>query len=130
MAYFKHNEPEETRRNVPVVPEQEFDPDDEPEFDQDYDEYINEYDNNDYYDDYDDGFDEPDDDEQFEEELTEEEMKARKKDRIQLLFGAGDLTGIIVGTVVILLLTAFLVQMITFVRDDIKDFLDAFGRFF
>ena len=129
MAYFKQNELEETRRNALASSEQEFDPDEDPEFDQDYDEYINEYDNNDYYDDYDDGFDEPDD-EQFDEELTEEEKKARKKDRIQLLFGAGDLTGIIVGTVMILLLTAFLVQMITFVRDDIKDFLDAFGRFF
>ena len=47
-----------------------------------------------------------------------------------MLFGAGDLTGIIAGTVVILLLLAFLFQMLNFVRDDIHEFFDTIGRFF
>ena len=126
MAYFKHNEPEETRRNQAIPPEQETGAEYNAQFDpQSQYDYGYEYD-----DDYDDGFDDPDEASYEEEELTEEEKNARKRDRIQLLFGAGDLTGIIIGTVVILLLAAFLVQMITFVRDDIRDFLDTIGRFF
>ena len=122
MAYFKHNEMEETRRNDIVPPEQENDPG--------YDDGDG-YDDEAYEDDYDDGFDEPDDAEYDEEdELTEKEKQEQKKTRVQLLFGAGDLTGIIVGTVVILLLLAFLFQMVNFVRDDIQDFLDTAGRFF
>ena len=65
-----------------------------------------------------------------EDELTEEEKQERKKNRIQLLFGAGNLMGIIAGTVVILLLLAFLFQMINFVRDDIYEFFDTIRRFF
>ena len=126
MAYFKHNEPEETRRNQAIPQEQDTGAEYNVQFDpQSQYDYGYEYD-----DDYDDGFDDPDEASYEEEELTEEEKKARKRDRIQLLFGAGDLTGIIIGTVVILLLAAFLVQMITFVRDDIRDFLDTIGRFF
>ena len=129
MAYFKHNEPEETRRNQAIPPEQDSTPEYSPQFDPQYD-YGYEYDSDWYEDGYDDGFDDLNEETYEEEELTEEEKKARKRDRIQLLFSAGDLTGIIIGTVVILLLAAFLVQMITFVRDDIRDFLDTIGRFF
>lgn len=128
MAYFKHNEPEETRRNQAIQPEQNDQTEYNPKFDPQYD-YGYEYDDG-YDDNYDDGFDDLNEIYSAEDELTEEEKKARKRDRIQLLFGAGDLTGIIIGTVVILLLAAFLVQMITFIRDDIRDFLDTIGRFF
>lgn len=124
MAYFKQNEEEETRRNqmLPQNPEytREFDPSYGAPSD---------YDDGEYEDDYDDGFDDPEEVYE-EEELTEEEKQERKKTRLQLLFGAGDLTGIIVGTVVILILLAFLFQMINFVRDDIHEFLDTVGRFF
>lgn len=135
MAYFKQNEPEETRRNSTVSPEQEYDAEYAPEesrgnvpfSDQPYAAYD---DDGPVYDDdgYDDGFDEPAD--YTEEELSEEEKQAQKRDRIQMLFGAGDLTGIIAGTIVILLLVAFLFQMINFVRDDIHEFFDTIGRFF
>lgn len=128
MAYFKHNETEETRRNDIVQPG----PGD---YDPGYFDPADGYDDEEYEDDYDDGLDDGYDDlngavEDEGEELTEKEKQERKKTRIQLLFGAGDLTGIIVGTVVILLLLAFLFQMVNFVRDDIHDFLDTVGRFF
>ena len=124
MAYFKHNEPEETRRNSTIPPEQEYDAEYAPEYNPDDDPQYADYEN-DVYDGYDDGFDETD-----EEDYAEEERQAQKKDRIQMLFGAGDLTGIIAGTVVILLLLAFLFQMINFIRDDIHEFFDTIGRFF
>ena len=133
MAYFKHNEPEETRRNSIIPPEQRYRPD---AYEQDYDqEYVgtdgpNRYENSSYDDGYDDGFDDPDAEGYDEDELTEEEKQERKKNRIQLLFGAGNLMGIIAGTVVILLLLAFLFQMINFVRDDIYEFFDTIRRFF
>ena len=129
MAYFKHNEPEETRRNSTIPPEQEYDAEYAPEYNPDDDPQYADYEN-DVYDGYDDGFDETDQEDYAEDELTEEERQAQKKDRIQMLFGAGDLTGIIAGTVVILLLLAFLFQMINFVRDDIHEFFDTIGRFF
>ncbi len=129
MAYFKHNEPEETRRNSTIPPEQEYDAEYAPEYNPDDDPQYADYEN-DVYDGYDDGFDETDEEDYAEDELTEEERQAQKKDRIQMLFGAGDLTGIIAGTVVILLLLAFLFQMINFVRDDIHEFFDTIGRFF
>lgn len=129
MAYFKHNEPEETRRNSTIPPEQEYDAEYAPEYNPDDDPQYADYEN-DVYDGYDDGFDETDEEDYAEDELTEEERQAQKKDRIQMLFGAGDLTGIIAGTVVILLLLAFLFQMINFIRDDIHEFFDTIGRFF
>ena len=129
MAYFKHNEPEETRRNSTIPPEQEYDAEYVPEYNPDDVPQYADYEN-DVYEGYDDGFDEPAEENDTEDELTEEERQAQKKDRIQMLFGAGDLTGIIAGTVVILLLLAFLFQMINFVRDDIHEFFDTIGRFF
>ena len=120
MAYFKHNEPEETRRNDVIQPDQEYEPEYPPD----------DQDENPEYDEYDDGFDEADENAYDGDEPDEEERKEQKKDRIMMLFGAGDLTGIIAGTVVILLLLAFLFQMINFVRDDIHEFFDTIGRFF
>ena len=131
MAYFKHNEPEETRRNDVIPPDQTVDPDYGPEPGQDYFPQYESYvpDEYDGYEAYDDGLDEPEEDDP-EEDISEEERQEQKKDRIQMLFGAGDLTGIIAGTVVILLLLAFLFQMINFVRDDIHEFFETIGRFF
>lgn len=130
MAYFKQNEPEETRRNNTVSPEQEYNAEYMPEYNPAYNpQYETEYEG-DEYEEYDDGFDEPGEESDPEDELSEEERQAQKKDRIQMLFGAGDLTGIIAGTVVILLLLAFLFQMINFVRDDIHEFFETIGRFF
>ncbi len=133
MAYFKHNEPQETRRNSILSPEQEYETGYQPEYDSEYGLQTDEngalFDDEEY-DEYDDGFDEPEAEEYQDEELTEEEKQEQKKDRVRMLFGAGDLTGIIAGTVVILLLLAFLFQMINFVRDDIHEFFDTIGRFF
>ena len=124
MAYFKQNETEETRRSGTVPPDDEYT--------QAYD--YSEGDNGNIdidADEYDDGLDDDSGDMEFpEDELTEEEKEEERKTKMQLIFGVGDLTGIIIGTVVILLLLAFLFQMINFVRDDIHDFLDTAGRFF
>ena len=66
--------------------------------------------------DYDDGFDDP---EEIEEEiLTEEEQKEIREKRLRMLYSAGDLTAVIAGTVVILLLLAFLMNMIGFLMND------------
>jgi len=122
MAYFQHNEQDETRRNDTVSPEMES----AQEYEQMY-EMPQEYEDDAFYDD---GFDETQEDVDYEDDLTEEEKQEQKKDRIRILFGAGDLTGIIAGSVIILLLLAFLFQMINFVRDDIHEFFDTVGRFF
>ena len=66
--------------------------------------------------DYDDGFDDPA--EEPEEELSEEEKKAIRKKRFRLMSGAGNLTAVITGTVVILVLLALLMNMIGFVIND------------
>lgn len=107
MAYFKSNEPEETRRN-PSLP-------DEPGTNagNGWEEYPE--------DDYDDGFDEPyeDDDPDGLPELSEEEKADIQKKRAKVLFEAGNITGIIVGTVLVLLLVTILFSMAYFVRSDI-----------
>ncbi len=135
MAYFKQNESEETRRNRMITPDREYDQPypagNDPAYEQQHTEtyYTGEEYTPEDDEEYDDGFDEPDEEEP-EDELTESEKKELKKERIQLLFGAGDLTGIIAGTVVILLLLAFLFQMVKFIQDDIRDFFTTIGRFF
>ncbi len=112
MAYFKSNEPEETRRTA-VVP---TDKDDETPAWEAYDEY-------------DDGLGAPDD-EEYEEELTEEEKEEIQKIRARALFGAGNLTGIIIGAVVILLLLLLLFFMIDFVWSDLSDRFKLYGTKF
>ncbi len=67
---------------------------------------------------YDDGFDElaagaP------EEELSEEEIREEQKRRFRIAAGAGDLAAVLAGVAVILVLTAFLINMIQFVSADI-----------
>ena len=100
MAYFQRNEKEETRRHVPVNSGEESV--------QDLDEYIES--------DYDDGFDPPPTEEEI--MLSEEEQKAIRKKHFQIASGAGNLTAIITGAVVILVLLAFLMNMISFVLND------------
>jgi hypothetical protein len=75
----------------------------------------------DFYDGYDDGFDEPyeDDDPDGLPELSEEEKADIQKKRAKVLFEAGNITGIIVGTVLVLLLVTILFSMAYFVRSDI-----------
>ncbi len=107
MAYFKSNEQDETRRN-PSLP-------DEPgnNAGSDWEEYPE--------DDYDDGFDEPYEDEDPDElpELSDEEKADIQKKRAKVVFEAGNITGIIVGTVLVLLLVTILFSMAYFVRSDI-----------
>lgn len=90
MAYFKSNE---------IVPEQPY-----PETaDQE---------------EYDDGFD---DSEEYEEipDLTREEKAERTESRLKLAFGAGNLFGVIAGTVLILILMTLIFSMIHFAITDI-----------
>ncbi len=121
MAYFKSNEPEDTRRTavVPVRPEEEGDT-------SSWDPYE--------YGDYDDGLDDPAGEEayeeEYEEELTEEEKAEIRKGRARTLYGAGNLTGIIVGSVVILLMVLLLFFMIHFVWTDLSDRFRLYGNRF
>ena len=78
---------------------------------------------------YDDGFQDDDlyndgmyDDfgDEAEEEWTEEELAEEKKHRFRILAGVGDLTAILAGTALILVLVALLIQMINFVTEDIS----------
>lgn len=76
------------------------------------------------YDDYDDGFDELNEDgdpEAYDDYPgTEEELEEQKKERVRLLFSVGNLGGVILGTVVILLLVTLLLSMINFIQTDIN----------
>jgi hypothetical protein len=100
MAYFRENETEETKRQpLPVSGKEAAD---------ETTEYIES--------DYDDGFDDPAEEE--EEEITPEEKKAIRTKRFRMASGAGNVTAVITGTLVILLLLAFLLNMIGFVLND------------
>ena len=101
MAYFQENELEETRRqkilNVSA------------------DETVNK--SEDYVaSDYDDGFDDPGDEE--DEVLTEDEKKEIRKKHFLFFYNAGNLAAVVAGTLMILILLAFLLQMIGFVLND------------
>ncbi len=65
--------------------------------------------------DYDDGFDDP---EEEAEELSAEEKETVRKKRFRAFSRAGNVTAVIVGTLVILLLLAFLMNMVSFVLND------------
>ena len=88
MAYFRKNEP---------YPEEEYAEDPEEEV-------------------YDVGFDELTEEE--EPELTEEELAERKRSRIRLAAGAGNLFGVIAGTVLILVTVTMIISMVYFVIND------------
>ncbi len=86
--------------------------------------------------DYDDGFDELLEDEEYdaaqlpEYDLTEEELQAERRRRFRIAAGVGDLTAVLLGVAVILLLAALLISMITFVENDLsKSFSDWITRF-
>ena len=52
-------------------------------------------------------------------ELSEEEKADIQKKRAKVVFEAGNITGIIIGTVLVLLLVMILFSMVYFVRSDI-----------
>ena len=99
MAYFRENETGETRRQPAIHPQGNSGDKTEDYLESDYD----------------DGFDDPAEEE---EELTEEERNEIRRNRFMLASGAGNLTAIITGTVVILVLLALLMNMIGFVLND------------
>ena len=101
MAYFRENEPEETKRQQIVNVSGEDTGDDE-------DTYINS--------DYDDGFD--DLSEEQDEDLSEDEQKQIRTQRFRVASGAANIAAVIGGTLLILILLAFLMKMIGFVLND------------
>ena len=67
------------------------------------------------YDGYDDELqDEP------EPEISDDEIVGRKNNRIRLMFDVGNLTAIITGTILILIMVSLLVSMIHFLVNDIN----------
>ena len=110
MAYFRENEMDETRKQ-PLSGSG-----------QDYRGYQQEYAEAPEYaeSDYDDEFDDPEDAEDAEEELTAEEKDEIRRKRFRMMSGAGNLTAVIAGTVVILVLLALLMSMIGFVLNDVN----------
>ncbi len=102
MAYFRQNEPyQNPLPDEPAEEEQEeIDPEEELLF------FDSEYENG------------PDEPEEEEAELTEEELFQYRKHRIRMLFNAGNMTGILIGCVLILLLMTLLLSMVSFVMKD------------
>ena len=68
-------------------------------------------------DEYDDGFDELTEEEPP-EEFSEEERRAERERKYRVAAGFGNFGAIVVGTLVILALTAFLINMIRFISSD------------
>lgn len=66
---------------------------------------------------YDDGFDEPAEEEEM-PELPEEEKAERRRGRMKLVFGAGNLFGVIAGAVLIMILLTLIFSMVHFVIVD------------
>lgn len=100
MAYFRENETEETKRQQ-VMDTSGEDIGDEGT-------YIES--------EYDDGFDDLSD--EAEDDLSEEEKKEIRAHRFQLASGAANIAAVIGGTVLVLVLLAFLLRMIGFVLND------------
>ena len=92
MAYFKNNEPYQEEQYSEEEEQQ-------PEVD------------------YNDGFDALDDDESV-PELSPAEKAARTHKRIRMALGAGNLFGVIAGTVLILLMLTLIISMVHFVITD------------
>ena len=67
---------------------------------------------------YDDGFDDLYDNADEVPELSREEKAERTQSRLKLAFGAGNLFGVIAGTVLILVLLTLIFSMIHFVITD------------
>lgn len=105
MAYFKQNEQDEYTSVFQKTMEV---PSDEKQTE--------------IYDDYDDGFDmltEGPEDEVLHEEDPEEAAE-RRKERFKFINGISDFVAVIIGTVVILLLVAFLISLINWLSTDIR----------
>ena len=92
MAYFKNNEPYQEEQYSEEEEQQ-------PEVD------------------YNDGFDVLDDDESV-PELSPAEKAARTHKRVRMALGAGNLFGVIAGTVLILLMLTLIISMVHFVITD------------
>ncbi len=94
------------------------------------------YDDGLYEDDYGPGeFGAPDWDEDAEdpdanEEWTEEELAEERKHKFRILSGVGDLTAILVGVAVILVLSALLIQMVHFATSDLSQNFTLFATHF
>ena len=115
MAYFKRNQEEETRLQQRISAPEESEGKTWDWTDTGGRLFDGEQD-------YDDGFDALDADEDDEAEtdrLIREEMKERLRKRVRILRDMSNLTGILVGTAVILLLLAFFFNMLHFVVSDI-----------
>lgn len=67
---------------------------------------------------YDDGFDELTEETDDFPELSEEELNQKKQSHVRLAYGAGNLFGVIAGTVLILILLTLIFSMIYFVIND------------
>lgn len=67
---------------------------------------------------YDDGFDDLYETQEDIPELSREEKAERNRNRLKLAFGAGNLFGVIAGTVLILVLLTLIFSMIHFVITD------------
>lgn len=91
MAYFKSNEPSADDQ----YPVQEAAPAD-----------------------YDDGFEDLREEEEYVPELSLEEKAERTKSRVRLAMGAGNLFGVIVGAVLILVLVTLIFSIVHFVITD------------
>lgn len=96
MPYFSHQEPREDEPREPVF--QQPVEDDVGYDDEDYDEEL----------DFDDG-----------QPVTDEERRLIRQGRWRVLAGVGDFFGVVAGTIAILVLTALLVSLITWVQRDI-----------
>ena len=108
MAYFQNNRNQETvRRKFFIHNEQDQ-------------AKIQEYsENEEYEDEYDDGFDELT--ESDEEEMPDEEQILENRNRkLRIFFSVGDLTAVIAGSVIILVLLALLLNMVSFVITDVN----------
>ncbi len=131
MAYFQGNRdgqnrgydprfrPEEYGEEEPTLREEDQAPRPQAgsgEGRDDYDGYDDGYDDG-FDSGYDDGFDELAMD-PGEEELSEEEIREEQKRKYRIAAGAGDLTAVLAGVAVILVLVAFLINMVQFVSSD------------
>ena len=101
MAYFRENEQEETKRQQVL----DISAKDHGGVEESYIES-----------DYDDGFD--DLSEEQDEDLSEDEQKQIRTQRFRAASGAANIAAVIGGTLLILILLAFLMKMIGFVLND------------
>jgi len=108
MAYFQHSPQQEngyTRQFAPVSPDNL--PEEEQEEYEDASGRL-----------YDDGFEDLEAPEEEEVPLSEEELHDQKQRRYRIAAGMGDLGATVLGVVVILVLVAFLINMLQFLSRD------------